>query len=77
MTHYASIIDNMELGLGWLLDTFGECARPTAAWQIDPFGHSKEQARLFAEMGFAGTFFARIDYQDKESRKAAQTLQTW
>ena len=81
-------------------DTFGDCAIPTIAWQIDPFGHSKEQvaflmlisilmnimiilmlisilmnmmimsncplkARLFAEMGFEGLFFARIDHKDK------------
>ena len=77
VTHYSSIIDNMETGLNWLGDTLGECAVPTIAWQIDPFGHSKEQARLFAEMGFEGLFFARIDYRDKEAAKAAQTLQMW
>merc|ERR1719295_2313401 len=74
-THYASIIDNMEFGLNWLAETFGECAIPTIAWQIDPFGHSKEQARLFAEMGFEGLFFARIDYKDKNERKRSQSLQ--
>ena len=28
-------------------------------------------------MGFAGVFFARIDFADKEERKASQTLQMW
>ena len=77
VTHYASIIDNMETGLNWLVDTLGDCAVPTIAWQIDPFGHSKEQARLFAEMGFKGVFFARIDYQDKYQRKMDRSLQMW
>ena len=71
-THYTSIIDNMETGLNWLVDTLGQCAVPDIAWQIDPFGHSKEQARLFAEMGYKGLFFARIDYRDKEVRKAGK-----
>ena len=51
-----------------LNDTFGECSRPRIAWQIDPFGHSKEQASIFAEMGMDGLFFGRLDYADKDKR---------
>jgi len=58
-THYSSIIDNMALGLKTLKDIFGDCAVPKIAWQIDPFGHSREQASLFAQMGFDGLFFCQ------------------
>ncbi|XP_023330196.1 lysosomal alpha-mannosidase [Eurytemora carolleeae] len=74
-THFLSIINNMEFGINWLKDNLGECSVPDVAWQIDPFGHSKEQARLFAEMGFKGLFFARIDYRDKAERKSLKELQ--
>ncbi|XP_077999782.1 lysosomal alpha-mannosidase-like isoform X1 [Glandiceps talaboti] len=67
-THYNAIIDQMTLGFHFLNDTFGECARPRVAWHIDPFGHSKEQAALFALMSFDGFFFARLDYDDKKYR---------
>lgn len=67
-SHYAAIIDNMGLGLRKLNDTFGICGAPRVGWQIDPFGHSKEQANLFAKMGFDGLFFARLDWRDKERR---------
>jgi lysosomal alpha-mannosidase len=42
-TYYTDIIDQQTLGLKFILEEFGPCARPRSAWQIDPFGHSREQ----------------------------------
>ncbi|KAH8287905.1 hypothetical protein KR018_006962 [Drosophila ironensis] len=67
-THYQSVIDQFAWGLRLLNDTFGECGRPRVGWQIDPFGHSREMASMFAQMGFDGMFFGRLDYQDKDER---------
>ncbi|XP_066472931.1 lysosomal alpha-mannosidase [Tiliqua scincoides] len=76
--HYSAIIDQMSLGLHFLQETFGECGRPRVAWHIDPFGHSREQASLFAQMGFDGFFLGRIDYQDKALRENLRTMeQLW
>jgi len=75
-THYNEIIDQMSLGLRFLNDTFGPCGLPKVAWQIDPFGHSREQASLFAQMGFDGLFFGRLDYQDKSKRRAEKNMET-
>ncbi len=49
-THYNSIIDQHSLGAEFLRDQFGECGRPKVGWQIDPFGHSREQASLLAQV---------------------------
>ncbi|XP_060767149.1 lysosomal alpha-mannosidase-like, partial [Neoarius graeffei] len=48
-THYSAVIDQMTLGLHFLNDTFGECVRPQVAWHIDPFGHAREHASMFAQ----------------------------
>ncbi len=49
-THYNSIIDQHSLGAEFLRDQFSECGRPKIGWQIDPFGHSREQASLLAQV---------------------------
>ncbi|XP_051693810.2 lysosomal alpha-mannosidase [Oryctolagus cuniculus] len=74
-THYGAIVDQMTLGLRFLQDTFGDDGRPRVAWHIDPFGHSREQASLFAQMGFDGFFLGRVDYQDKELRKQQKKME--
>ena len=56
-------------------DTFGKCARPKIGWQIDPFGHSREQASMFAQMGFDGLLFARLDFQDRSKRLNEKTAE--
>eukprot|EP00731_Ephydatia_muelleri_P005571 Em0002g1747a len=74
-TDYNSVIDQMSLGLRFVEDTFGPQARPRVAWHIDPFGHSADQAALFAKMGYDGFFFARIDYADKNLRGSTRNLE--
>ena len=74
-THYNAIIDQMTLGLQFIDENFGLKARPRVAWHIDPFGHSAEQASLFAQMSFEGFFFARIHYSDMEKRTEQQRLE--
>lgn len=51
-THYNAIIDQHTLGLRFLGENFAECGRPRTAWQVDPFGHSREQASLFAQVKY-------------------------
>jgi len=55
------------------LKEFG--VKPRIGWQIDPFGHSNTNARLFAEMGFDAWFFARVDQFDKQKRESEITLE--
>ncbi|XP_052266836.1 lysosomal alpha-mannosidase-like isoform X2 [Dreissena polymorpha] len=74
-THYNAIIDQHSLGFEFLRQNFGECGRPRIGWQIDPFGHSREQASLFAQFGFDGLYFGRLDYQDKDTRLNQTTME--
>lgn len=73
--HYQSIVDQFTWGLRFLKDTFGECGIPKIGWQIDPFGHAKEQASLLAKMGYDAVFFSRLDYMDKIKRVNDKTME--
>ena len=74
-THYNAIIDQMTYGLNFVEKTFGSDARPRIAWHIDPFGHSSEQASIFAQMSFDGFFLGRVDYADKNLRLKQQRME--
>ena len=74
-THYNAIIDQMTYGLNFVEQTFGSDVRPRIAWHIDPFGHSSEQASLFAQMSFDAFFLGRIDYADKKLRLEQQRME--
>lgn len=54
-------------------DTLGECGRPKIGWQIDPFGHSREMASIFSQMGYDGLFFSRLDWREKSTRLLSKT----
>uniref|UniRef100_A0A1I8J3I0 Alpha-mannosidase n=1 Tax=Macrostomum lignano TaxID=282301 RepID=A0A1I8J3I0_9PLAT len=74
-THYVDIIDQHTQGLRFLNDTFGDCGRPRVAWQVDPFGHSKEHTAMLAQMGFDGLYYGRIDYQDQALRRKTRRME--
>ncbi|EFH41343.1 glycosyl hydrolase family 38 protein [Arabidopsis lyrata subsp. lyrata] len=72
--HYIDMIDQTTKGHRFIKQQFN--TTPRAAWQIDPFGHSSVQAYLLgAELGLDSVHFARIDYQDREKRKAEKSLE--
>ena len=58
--NYEDIINNMMLGQEWLDEELA--VRPTIGWDLDTFGHSDTNTRLYAEMGFEAMFFSRLDY---------------
>lgn len=45
-----------DLHIRKLNDTLGPCGKPKAAWQVDTYGHTREQASLLAQMGYDGLF---------------------
>lgn len=50
-THYGPSIDQLALGRGFLRRELGGCGVPRVAWQIDPFGHARQMAEIFAQVG--------------------------
>ncbi|XP_026322545.1 lysosomal alpha-mannosidase-like [Hyposmocoma kahamanoa] len=64
---YGQIIDLFTWGLRKINDTLGPCGKPKAAWQIDTYGHTREQVSLLAQMGYDGLFIGRVDHKERET----------
>uniref|UniRef100_A0A095AYR0 Lysosomal alpha-mannosidase n=1 Tax=Schistosoma haematobium TaxID=6185 RepID=A0A095AYR0_SCHHA len=73
--YYSDAIDQLTYGHIVLKQLFGECGRPLVAWQIDPFGHSRDHSDLFQDAGFDAVYFQRIDYREKQKRKRLKQLE--
>jgi lysosomal alpha-mannosidase len=72
-SYYQHFIDQMRLGLQFLKEEFD--FTPEIAWFIDPFGHSAANAYVLSKMGFTKIAFVRIDYKDKNIRRAKKSLE--
>jgi len=42
---------------------------PKIGWQLDPFGHSETNAKIFAEIGLDSMVFARWNDKDLKKRE--------
>ncbi|NXL54772.1 MA2B1 mannosidase, partial [Podilymbus podiceps] len=73
--HYSPAIEQLALGRRFLRREFGACGTPRVAWQIDPFGHSRQLAAIFAQMGYDGLFVGRVDQQDKATREQLREME--
>ncbi|XP_018655617.1 putative lysosomal alpha-mannosidase (mannosidase alpha class 2b member 1) [Schistosoma mansoni] len=73
--YYVDAIDQLTYGNNLLKQLFSDCGRPLVAWQIDPFGHSRDHSNLFQDVGYDAVYFQRIDYREKEKRKHLKELE--
>ena len=71
--YYTDTIDQLTLGLRFIQNEFGNCSRPRIGWQVDPFGHTREQGSIFAQFGFDGLFIGRDDILDELERAYTKT----
>nr|CAD2164236.1 unnamed protein product [Meloidogyne enterolobii] len=74
-THYIDIISQYSTGLALLNSTYGNCGRPRVAWQIDPFGHSREHSNIAKLLGNKALFFARTHYKELKYRADNKQLE--
>ncbi|KAF7252220.1 hypothetical protein EG68_08263, partial [Paragonimus skrjabini miyazakii] len=73
--YYGDEIDQLTKGRDLLKRLFGSCGRPRVSWQIDAFGHARDNADLFLQASYDSIFFQRIHYVEKEQRRNNGSLE--
>jgi hypothetical protein len=69
---YYDIMDEFELGLHFLNDTFG--VKPHVVFQIDCFGHSAMTPSILSRYGIDTIYLARIGTINKFKLKEEKTF---
>ena len=64
----------MMAGNKFLREEFGDI-EVKIGWQLDPFGHSNTNAKLYSDMGYEALFMARIGYNEKQARIYNKSLE--
>ena len=57
--HYSDMLINIQRGHRFIQDEFN--VQPRVAWNLDPFGHSDANARLFSESGIEALYMRYVD----------------
>jgi hypothetical protein len=57
----------MQMGFAFVKENFDY--RCSVGFQLDPFGHSAANAKLFSDFGFDAIFLGRIDSNEIVARK--------
>lgn len=70
--NFDDIINNMMIGHEFIKKTFG--VYPKIGWDIDTFGHSDANTRLYGQMGYDAIFFSRLDEPEKQERSKKRSM---
>lgn len=65
--NYEDLINNVMIGHQFLQNEFD--FTPRVGWNLEAFGHSNTNARLFAQLGFDAQFFTNVDQKLKNEFK--------
>ena len=72
-TTFDSMFSNFMAGHQFIVNHFGEAARPRVGWSLDPFGISASNAIFYALAGFDAYFFTRLPFDTVADMKAQRT----
>jgi hypothetical protein len=75
ITTFAQQVQNMRVGHQWLMQNFGDIAKPRYGWHPDSFGATSVTPTLYALSGFDAVVHDRMDNDIKDDLTSSQSLE--